>query len=621
MARRKVFIGVAWPYVNGTLHIGHFAGYLLPADISSRYHRLIGDDVLMVSGSDCFGTPITVEADKKGVSPKEIVDEYHGKDEQLFLHTLNLTYDLYTKTDHPNHVSVVQDIFIQMLEKDYIFVDTMEQYFSSKENRFLPDRYVVGKCPFCNFEDARSDQCDNCGKLLSQGELLNPRSNLSGEPVELKETEHYFADWPKLQLFLSQYVEEASYDWKEWVSSQTQAWLDEGLKPRAITRDLDWGVPLPKDRIPIDKQIKNMGSKRIYVWFDAVIGYLSASKLWAVFEGEKWEPYWYDDPSRELKHYYFMGKDNLVFHTLFWPGQLHVYDPNLHLPDVVSINMFLNLDGRQFSKSRGVIIDMEQFVKDYGNDTARFYLTLIMPEFRDSSFVWHDFVDKTNGILVANLGNFIHRVLSLQKAEKKEIFGNRELSKDIASYLDTSYVKITEAYEECRFRDALDVILELSQYGNKLIDKAALWKIRGSDSESYYKHLYDLNCIILALGYFMNPIMPEAAIKLLEMYSLECHVWPDGVHFALEIERKLSAAQIPGEPEPLFNKIEYPKELIKQEKELKQVRGEELEKLHLRSEEDVGVGAESEELGPGSVPDSGTASDGENNYPGKVGSA
>jgi methionyl-tRNA synthetase len=577
---RKIFVGVAWPYVNGTLHVGHFGGYLLPADICARFHRLIGDDVLMVSGSDCFGTPITVEADKKGVSPKEIVEEYHTQDVELFINQLDLSYDLYTKTDHPNHIKVTQDFFIKMLEEGYIFVDSTEQYYSETENRFLPDRYVVGKCPHCGFDDARSDQCDSCDRLLDQGELQGAKSNLTESPVILKETEHYFVNWTKLQPFLEKYVGVKGSAWKDWIQSQTKAWLDEGLRPRAITRDLDWGVPLPKDRIPKDKLIKGIENKRIYVWFDAVIGYLSGSKLWAEENGKDWAPFWYTEEGSkvcscgegrctcggtdvaenpvgaELKHYYFMGKDNLVFHCLFWPGQLHVYDETLHLPDINSINMFMDLDGKAFSKSRGVVIAIKDIVEKYGNDAVRFYFTLIMPEIRDTSFVWKDFEDKVNGILVGNLGNFIHRVLSVGKKENIESFNGRKVSGETAELIHQTFTKSKELLEDCKFRDYLDSVLALSQYGNGLVNKVELWSLKEKDSDKFYESLFELYVIILALGYLMLPITPAASGKLFEMFGSEVDLWPSMENLTAGLSSILLSATIPSKPKPLFNKID-----------------------------------------------------------------
>lgn len=548
---KNIFIGIAWPYVNGDLHIGHLAGYLLPADIFARYHRLIGNNVLMVSGSDCFGTPITVEADKKKVTPKEIVEEYHTKDVDLFLNVLKLSYDLYTKTDHPNHIQQTQDVFIKMLTEGYIYVDKTEQYYSPSENRFLPDRYVVGTCPYCGFTDARSDQCDNCGKLIDHGALINPKSNITKGDVELRESDHYFVDWKKLQPRLEEYVKERGKNWKDWVYQETLGWLKEGLKGRAITRDITWGVPLPKDKIPQDKLITNIENKRIYVWFDAVIGYLSASKLWAKEikkDTNAWEDFWYD---KDSKHYYFMGKDNLVFHTLFWPGQLIIYDEDLHLPDVSSINMFLNLEGKQFSKSRGVSINARDFVTKYGNDAMRFYLTLTMPETKDSSFYWSDFEEKINGVLVANLGNFIHRVLSIgSKVDASTL--NSELWDDVKDEIQKAFSDANRYLEKCEFRNYLETILKLSSYGNGIVDREKLWELKNTNETRFNEVLKQLYTIIISLGYLVNPLLFEASDKLFTMLSLPLvEKWID-VNDLAKLVNNIKINDV----KPLFSKIE-----------------------------------------------------------------
>ena len=343
---------------------------------------------------------------------------------------LGISFDLYTKTDNPNHKKIVQDFFVKLLERGLIFKKETEQYYSPEEKRFLPDRYVEGKCPHCGFAEARSDQCENCGRVLSPGELQNPKNRTSGKPAALKPTEHYFFDWPKLQPFLEKYVA-GREGWRNWVLKETEGWLKTGLKPRAITRDLDWGVEIPIERIPKELRIDNYEHKRIYVWFEAVIGYFSASLEWAELQGKQWEDWWYD---KDAIHAYFMGKDNLVFHTLFWPGQLHACDEKLHLPDLPVINQFLNLEGRKFSKSRGIIIDSKYFVETYGLDALRFYLTLIAPESADTDFTWADFVGKNNEILIGNLGNFVNRTLTLAQALE---FDGKNIDKKLAE-------KITE---------------------------------------------------------------------------------------------------------------------------------------------------------------------------------
>jgi len=552
--KNKTFIGVAWPYVNGELHIGHLAGYLLPADIFARYSRLIGNDVLMVSGSDCFGTPITVEADKRGLTPKEIEDEYHKKDVNLFKDVLGLTHDIYTKTDTENHIKVVQDFFVELVNKGYIYVDTIQQYYSPQEKKFLPDRYVEGTCKNCRYSEARSDQCDHCGKILEQGDLESPISKLSKNLVELKDTEHYFLDWPKLQPEIEKYVKEKGPSWKNWINQETLGWLRQGIKPRAITRDIDWGIPLPVDRIPKDMVIENIDHKRLYVWFEAVIGYFSASKLWAEETGGKWEDFWKNPNSR---HYYFMGKDNLPFHTMFWPGELMAYDSELHLPDMQSINMFLNFDGKQFSKSRGISIPAEDIVNQFGNDPVRFYLTLIMPETNDSSFNWNDFKSKNNKVLLGNLGNFVHRTLSLGLGiDKEELFGN-DLFEVTKNEIDSAFDKSRGYLDNCEFRNYLDTILRLSDYANKYMDYEKIWILRKEDPKKLKKVLKQLYCIILSLGVLMGPLLPESSKKVFDLLGLEYDPkWPESGKEMEYVKNLIAKTDTQIKPTPLFKKIE-----------------------------------------------------------------
>ncbi|NMB84110.1 methionine--tRNA ligase [Candidatus Roizmanbacteria bacterium] len=552
--KKKVFIGVAWPYVNGILHVGHLAGYLLPADICARYNKLVGNKVLMASGSDCFGTPITVEADKKKKQPKEVVAEYHKRDSQLFKKTLHLSYDIYTKTDHPHHIKVVQEVFLKLLEKGLLFINEADEYYSPSEKRFLPDRYVVGQCPHCGFSDARSDQCDNCGKLLEQGELKNPRSNLSKTPVVLKKSKHYFIDWPKLQNRIETYVKPKKDQWKTWVYNETMGWLKEGLKPRATTRNIDWGVPIPYKKIPKNMLIEDVKNKRLYVWFDAVIGYLSASKLWGKTNKKNWKEFWY---GKNLKHYYFMGKDNLVFHTIFWPGKLMIYDPKIHLPDVPSINMFLDFDKKKFSKSRGVIVDIKEIVEKFGNDRVRFYLTFIMPELKDSSFIWLDFQKKVNGILVANLGNFIHRVLSLGRGLDKEKFDEIAFDREVKKQVTDSFGKAKDLLDRCQFRNYLSTVLDLSTYGNSLVDKEQVWTLKKNDKDRFIKIMKQLYLIVISLGYLMLPLLPEGGDRLFKTLKVKTpDLWPEKNKEIPALTKILNKASFKDRPQPLFSKIE-----------------------------------------------------------------
>jgi len=551
--KKRVFIGVAWPYVNGELHIGHLAGYLLPADICARYNRLMGNEVLMVSGSDCFGTPITIEADKRGVTPKEIAEEYHSQDVHLFKDILHLTYDLYTRTDHPNHIKVTQELFLRMLKKGYILIDESKQYYSQKEKRFLPDRYVVGTCSYCKFNEARADQCDNCVKLINQGELIDAKSNLGGEPVELKESQHYFVDWPKLEPKIKKYVRTKEKLWKEWVSKETWGWLKEGLRPRAITRDMNWGVPLPVEKIPKDQLIENIQNKRFYVWFDAVTGYLSASILWGKEKRKSWKKFWYGD---NLKHYYFMGKDNLVFHTIFWPGQLISYDEKIHLPDLPSINRFLSLDNQKFSKSRGVTIEIRKMVEHFGNDRVRFYLTFIMPEIKDTSFNWHDFEEKINGILVGNLGNFIHRTLSIGYQGKILKMANYQIKKEVASRVQKAFYQSEKNLQNCEFRNYLASLLSLSRFGNKYFDKQKVWILKKENTEKFKETLSQLHFIILSLGYLMLPLMPEASSELFKQLGLpQPQEWPKKAQDLERLKSLIRKINTSIKPKPLFQKV------------------------------------------------------------------
>ncbi len=541
---KKVFIGVAWPYVNGDIHFGHLAGYLIPADIFARFNRFIGNDVLMVSGSDCHGTPTTVEADKRGLTPIDIVNEYHPKHEALF-RELNLSFDLYTRTDNPTHKKVVQDMFVSYIEKDLLYKESSEQYFSEKENRFLPDRYVEGECPHCHDKDARSDQCDNCGKLLAQGELIHPISKLSKTPVTMKSTEHYFFDWPKLEGFLKQYVTEHGDTWRPWVRNESMRWLEEGLKGRPVTRDIDWGIEIPADRIPADKLLAGFEHKRLYVWFEAVIGYLSASIKQFEDGGQDWKTFWYND---EAKHYYFAGKDNLVFHSLFWPGQLHSYDEKLHLPDVPAINQFLTLNNEGFSKSFGVTLDPRKIVADFGLDIVRFYLCLIMPENSDSDFSWDDFIVKTNNLLIANLGNFINRTLTLAEGID---FSSTKPQAVLENQTIEDYLKHGKALiEECKFRDYAENILSLTAAGNVYLSNTTPWKIK-DDPEKYASVILGAISVIISTAIMIKPIMPESFSKLEKMLGITTDHWLTEKE-VIELARKVKVSNL----EPLFKKIE-----------------------------------------------------------------
>ncbi|MCB0197239.1 MAG: methionine--tRNA ligase, partial [Anaerolineae bacterium] len=390
----NILVCTAWPYANGNLHIGHLAGAYLPPDIFARYHRLIGNNVLMVSGSDSHGTPITLRADAEGVSPLEVFERFHAEFLETF-QQIGVTYDLFTHTDTENHYRVSQDIFTACLENGFLYQHTEQQFYSETEGRFLPDRYIEGTCPKCGYESARGDQCDNCKSLLDPTELINPRSKNDGSVPVLRETEHFYLDLSKLNEEVLAFLSEDKDFWRPNVINFSLQYVKDGLRGRAITRDITWGIPLP---------LEGYDDKRLYVWFEAVIGYFSASIEWAANHGnpEKWKDWWYEP---QAKTYYFIGKDNIPFHAVIWPAELiatgrHLYEDDtskfLNLPYDVPANEYLNMEGEKLSTSRNWAIWAPDLLERYDPDAVRFYLTAIAPETRDTDFTFDDFIRRNN---------------------------------------------------------------------------------------------------------------------------------------------------------------------------------------------------------------------------------
>lgn len=604
--KKKILIGVAWPYVNGELHVGHLS-YLLPCDIYARFNRLKGHDVLMVSGSDCHGTPITVEADKRGITALEIVNEYDPKLRKL-ISSYKITYDLFTKTVAENHKQVTQEFFLNLLKNGFISKQKSLQYFSPEENKFLPDRYVEGECPHCHAQDQRSDQCEICGRSLGEGELINPKSKLSKKSVEFKETEHYFIRYDLLQKEIEHFVQlknsDESKKWREWVLKETEGFLKEGLKPRAITRDLDWGVEIPADQIPPENILEGYENKRFYVWFDAVIGYYSATVEYFKKPGlndeevnKKVDEYW---SNPEAYHTYFMGKDNLTFHTIFWPGQLIGQGKNLNLPDFPAINHFINLEGKKFSKSRGIVVDAQKAVEAFGLDPVRFYVAAISPENSDANWKWDDFIATNNNELLANIGNFVHRTLTFfqnkldlkiknenstldeNKIDFSAIVKSNPRSDDSrvsdfklsmkealigSSDFDGYFKIVNDALEKCEFKKAILSILNLVKFGNKYFDLLAPWQSIKTNPEDCEKTIYNCLQIVNAIRVLIHPFLPDASDKLSEMLGLEKLPSLPGVnteakdYFAFdakEIDSVIKSGLIGKNTEikPLFRKME-----------------------------------------------------------------
>lgn len=548
MERTKVFIGVAWPYANSAIHLGHVAGSLLPPDIFSRYHRLRGDEVLMVSGSDQHGTPVTVRADKEGLTPEQVADRYHTINKKA-IEDLGIEFSLFTKTHTPNHIQVVHDIFLRLMEKGHLEQRESLQYYCPKCVKFLPDRYVEGKCVKCGNESSRSDQCDKCGTTFEVGEIADPVCITCKTRPEMRETQHYFFKLTDFDQPLLSYVQ-GSQHWRSNVQLFTQNWLESGLKDRPITRDMSWGVPVP---------LPGTDGKVIYVWFEAVIGYLSASKEWAqsIGDPEAWKAFW-TDPA--VKSYYFLGKDNIPFHTIIWPSILMGYG-GLNLPYDVPANEFLTFKGEKLSKSKGPSIDIPSILKLFEADLVRYYLAVNMPEGKDADFSWEDFETKINNELVATLGNYFHRVLSFTQKNFKEIpklpEGLEAETRQVNEAIAQAMVEVETYISSCQFKKGLKAVMDLAQFGNRFFDSVAPWSLLKTDREKCGGVL-NLNLrVVQALAVLGHPYLPFSMQKLWASLANDGVIgegsW-DAINQDLNVGRALP------EPKPLYKKVEMPKE-------------------------------------------------------------
>ncbi len=471
----RIFIGVAWPYADGPLHLGHIAGAYLPADIFARYHRAKGNEVLMVSGSDQHGTPITIKAEQEGKKPSQIASQYH----QQFLDSwqkLGISFDLFTTTGTANHAEVSHDIFLTLLDKGYLYQATVSQPYCPHCQRFLPDRYIEGTCPYCHSPGARGDQCDECGKPLNPVELIDPRCRLCGTTPEFRDSEHFFLKLSDFQDKLSDWVSEKTYCKCPQYNDQAKSADNEDN--RAITRDIDWGVSVPLD---------GFEDKRIYVWFEAVIGYLSAAKEWAKSSGdeEKWRSFW----QGETKIYNFIGKDNIPFHTLIWPAMLMGYG-GLNLPYDVPSNEFLTIEGRKLSTSRNWAVWLPDYLSRYEPDPLRYLLSINMPETGDTDFSWREFIRRNNDELVATYGNLVHRVLTfvyrnfngcvptyedMGFSSNQERVAARPTQLEVNSF--ASLNEVGDALSRCHFKQALKMAMTIAHEANRYLDEKSPGKI------------------------------------------------------------------------------------------------------------------------------------------------
>ena len=539
----RVLVCVAWPYANYLLHVGQAAGAYLPADIFARYQRLRGNEVLMVSGSDCHGTPITVTADREGITPREVVERYHPKILEVW-ERFGISFDLFTTTLTENHYAVTQDMFLRLLEKGYLYRRTDEYLFDPEVGRFLPDRYVEGTCPYCGYTEARGDQCDSCGKTLDATELRDPRSKLSGARPVLKPSEHFFLKLSAFEEPLREWVSRQAH-WRRNVQNFTLGMLNEGLKDRAITRDISWGVPVP---------VPGYEDKRIYVWFDAVIGYLSASKEWAQTRGEPeaWRPFWQDPATRS---YYFIGKDNIPFHTIIWPAMLLGYG-GLNLPYDVPANQYVNFAaGQKQSKSKGTGTWMLDLLDQYHADVIRFYLTTIMPESNDSVFSEDELIRANNDVLIATWGNLANRVISMvHRNFGGTVPGVASRSPESTALLaecEAMFDAVGNEFERCHFRGGLQTALQLAQSANKYLDERAPWKAVKTDPDHAAETLITALDAINALKTLLHPVLPFSTEQLHADLGQEGAVRTQGWRF-----QPVQPGTRLGPARPLYTKIE-----------------------------------------------------------------
>ncbi len=540
---KRYTITAALPYANGPVHIGHLAGVYVPADIYVRYLRNTNKDVAFVCGSDEHGVAITLRARKEGVTPQQIVDKYHAIIKSSF-EKLGISFDVYSRTSAKIHHETSSELFKNLYDNGEFEEKTSSQYYDDEAGQFLADRYIIGTCPNCSYDQAYGDQCERCGTSLSPDELINPKSALSGATPIKKETKHWFLPMQNYEPWLREYILEGHKEWKANVYGQCKSWLDTGLRSRAMTRDLDWGIPVP---------VAGAEGKVLYVWFDAPIGYISATKEWAERKGIDWEPYWKDEETRLI---HFIGKDNIVFHCIIFPSILKA-DGDFVLPDNVPANEFLNLEGDKISTSRNWAVWLHEYLEELPGkeDVLRYVLCANAPETKDNDFTWKDFQARNNNELVAIYGNFVNRALVLTQKyfdgalpEVGELF---DAEKEIISRLTVAPQKIAEALESFKFREALSEFMDLARAGNKYLADTEPWKLIKTDPERV-KTILNLALQVAAnLSLLGEPFLPNTSVKLKSILNFEGSGWEK-----VGSDDLLSAGHSIDKPELLFEKIE-----------------------------------------------------------------
>jgi len=546
---KRYTITAALPYTNGPIHIGHLAGVYVPADIYARYLRLTGNDVAFICGSDEHGVPITIKAKKEGVTPQDIVDKYHAIIKKSF-EDFGVSFNNYSRTSAKIHHDTAQNFFKTLYDKGEFIEEVTEQLYDEKADQFLADRFVTGTCPKCSNEEAYGDQCEKCGSSLNATDLINPKSAITGNVPTLKQTKHWFLPLDKHEAFLKEWILKGhKKDWKPNVYGQVKSWIDDGLRPRAVTRDLDWGIPVP---------VEGAEGKVLYVWFDAPIGYISATKEWAERVGKDWEPYWKDENTK-LVH--FIGKDNIVFHCIIFPAMLKA-EGSYILPDNVPANEFLNLEGNKLSTSKNWAVWLPEYLEDFPNqqDVLRYALTANAPETKDNDFTWADFQAKNNNELVAIFGNFINRVVVLTDKYYNGIVPSpsnfTQVDEEVLAAIKAYPDVIASSIERYRFREASQELMNLARLGNKYLADEEPWKVIKVDEERTKTIMFVALQIASALATLSEPFLPFTSDKLkniLSVTSSEVHMsWED-------ISTKnvlLPTGHQIGKAELLFSKIE-----------------------------------------------------------------
>ena len=548
-------VTAALPYANGPIHIGHLAGAYIPADIYVRYLRLKGKDVVFICGSDEHGVAISIKAKKEGITPNEVINKYHNIIKKSF-EKFGISFDHYSRTSSIIHKTTAQDFFKKMSQKKCFMLKDTIQYFDKEHHQFLPDRFVTGECPKCGYENAYGDQCEACGSSLNVEDLINPKSTLSGNEPTQKSTSHWFLKLDESEKFLKEWIDsKKNKNWKSNVLGQVKSWLDEGLKPRAVTRDLNWGIPVP---------LKGGENKVLYVWFDAPIGYISATKEWANLNNKEWESYWKE---KETKLIHFIGKDNIVFHCIIFPAILKSMGDFI-LPTNVPANEFLNLEGKKLSTSKNWAIWLDDFMIDFPGkqDVLRYVLTVNAPETKDNDFTWNDFQLKNNSELVAIYGNFVNRVTVLiHKYYRGVVPSKNELTDDdnyIFDQLTKAPIKIGSLINEFKFREGCKEMMNLARIGNKYLADEEPWKKIKNHTKRVETIMYNAVQIAVSLAFLSAPFIPETSKKLLKILNIKIYpTWNQ-----ILPNKIIKSGHEIGTPKLLFDKIEDEQISIQKEK-------------------------------------------------------